>query len=232
MGGPGVGESPHGGYAEFATVPVVRSHRIPGGVGAAEALAALNDGAMGVSRVERSGVSEGDRALVTAASGGIGSWLLPLLARAGVHVTAAVHGRQKVEFVQGRGADLSVDYSRPGWAAELEDVDVVFDGAGGELGVQAAHVLRRGGRFFSYGASAGDFADLDSVAAERDLEVTGLNEEYTTEDAHRYTEIALGHLAEGTVRPVIGQRLPLERAAEAHAAIEARSVVGKSVLIP
>ncbi|MGC0249064.1 zinc-binding dehydrogenase [Pseudactinotalea sp. Z1748] len=227
-----VGSYRGGGYAEFAAASIDRALRIPAGIDSAEALAVLNDGAMGVSRVDRSGLSPGDRALITAASGGIGIWLVPLLTAAGVHVTAAARGRQKVDLARGRGATVAVDYGQPGWADELGQVDVVFDGAGGHLGEQAASLLRRGGRFFSYGAASGDMADIEVLAAERDLRVIGLDEEFTDEDAHRYAGEALQHLATGSVRPVIGQKRPLERAAEAHAAIEARRVVGKSVLIP
>lgn len=227
-----VGTYRGGGYAEFALAHAHRALPIPLGVGSAEALAALNDGAMGVSRAERSGLSAGDSALVTAASGGIGIWLVPLLRAAEVHVTAAALGPQKVELARERGAAVAVDYGQSGWTEQLGEVDVVFDGAGGELGEQAASLLRPGGRFFAYGAAAGGFADIEALAAERDLEVIGIDEEFTDEDAHRYARQALRHLGDGSVHPVVGQRLPLERAAEAHAEIGRRRVLGKSVLIP
>nr|WP_210418169.1 zinc-binding dehydrogenase [Ruania zhangjianzhongii] len=228
----GVGSYRGGGYAEFARTVADRALMIPAGVEAAEALAAVNDGAMGVSRVDRSGLRAGDTALVTAASGGIGIWLIPLLTAAGIQVLAAARGPQKIELARERGAAVAVDYSENGWTGQLGEVDVVFDGAGGALGQQAATLLRRGGRFFAYGASAGDFTDIEALAAERNLEVIGINEDFTDEDAHRYATQALRLLADGSIRPVIGQQLPLERAAEAHAEIERRRVVGKSVLIP
>ena len=228
----GVGSYRGGGYAEFARTVAARALMIPDGVEAAEALAAVSDCAMGVSRVDRSGLRAGDTALVTAASGGIGIWLIPLLTAAGIQVLAAARGPQKIELARQRGAAVAVDYGNDSWTELLGGVDVVFDGAGGALGQQAAQLLRRGGRFFAYGASGGDFTDIEALAAERDLDVVGLHEEFTDEDAHRYATQALRHLADGSVRPVIGQRLPLEQAAAAHAAIDARSVVGKSVLIP
>jgi NADPH2:quinone reductase len=42
----------------------------------------------------------------------------------------------------------------------------------------------------------------------------------------------LGLAVAGEIKPVIGQSYPLERAAEAHAAVEARSTIGKTLLIP
>jgi len=226
-----------GGYAERALAPVTHTHRVPDDVDPTDALAALHDGVMAVSRIERSGLSAGDAALVTAASGGIGVWLVPLLHAAGVRVAAAAHGAHKVELARERGAEITVNYGEDRWAEEVGrrlggEVDVVFDGAGGDLGLKAFSLLARGGRFFSYGAAAGDFADVEDSAEERGIEVTGMGEHFTDEDMARAAEIALRRLAEGTVRPVIGQRLPLDRAAEAHAAIAERRVAGKSVLVP
>jgi len=45
-----------------------------------------------------------------------------------------------------------------------------------------------------------------------------------------YTEQALKQAAAGVLRPVIGQRFPLDRAADAHAAMQARATVGKTLL--
>lgn len=230
-----VGEYRGGGYAEQAIAPLAHTYRVPDGVDLTDALAALHDGVMGVSRIEKSGLKVGDTALVTAASGGIGVWLVPLLA--GVRVAATAHGSHKVEFARDRGADIAVDYGEKGWAEEIrrllgDEVDVVFDGAGGDLGRTALSLLARGGRFFSYGSAAGDFANAEEQAKERGIEVIGLHEIFTDEDMGRAAQTALQRLSDGTVRPVIGQRLPLEQAAEAHAAIADRRVAGKSVLIP
>jgi NADPH:quinone reductase len=52
----------------------------------------------------------------------------------------------------------------------------------------------------------------------------------TPEQQRELTERALAEAAAGRLRPVIGQRFPLERAADAHAAIEARATVGKTLL--
>jgi NADPH2:quinone reductase len=52
------------------------------------------------------------------------------------------------------------------------------------------------------------------------------------EDNRALVEQALALAAAGRLRPVIGQRFPLGRAADAHRAIEARQTVGKTILIP
>lgn len=56
-------------------------------------------------------------------------------------------------------------------------VDVVFDGAGGELGATSFGLIARGGRFSAHGMSDGGFARLDPAAAGRlGVTVTGIGE--------------------------------------------------------
>lgn len=229
----GAGEYRGGGYAERALVVAESALEIPAGLEGERAIAALHDGVMAVTRVEKAGLGGGDVALVTAASGAIGTWLLPLLTRAGVTVVAAARGERKLSLATERGADVVVDYGEDGWARGVgREVDAVFDGAGGRIGAGAFGLLRRGGRFFSYGAAAGDFPDVEAAAAERGVEIVGIDDRLTAGDMQRAAETALRLLADGVVEPVIGQSVPLERAAVAHAAIAARTVAGKTLLIP
>jgi NADPH2:quinone reductase len=60
--------------------------------------------------------------------------------------------------------------------------------------------------------------------------VTLVRPQATPEQMREYTVHALAEGAAGRLRPVIGQRFPLERAADAHAAIESRSTIGKTLL--
>jgi len=53
----------------------------------------------------------------------------------------------------------------------------------------------------------------------------------TPAELRGYTARALAEAADGRLKPVIGQRFPLERAADAHAAIESRATVGKTLLV-
>jgi NADPH:quinone reductase-like Zn-dependent oxidoreductase len=50
-------------------------------------------------------------------------------------------------------------------------------------------------------------------------------------EQRRYAEAARARLTAGDIRPANGQVLPLERAADAHAAIEARTAAGKTLLV-
>jgi NADPH:quinone reductase len=230
------GEYGGGGYAERAVTATDKAMLVPDGVELRNAIAALHDGLMGVSRVAKARVARGETVLITAAGGSIGTWLIPLLAGTGATVVAAARGEGKLSLARERGADVTVDYSADDWpehvraATNEHDVDVVFDGAGGRAGASAFELTRRGARFFSYGSASGEFAGVEAAAERRGVEVIGIDEQLTPADERRFAQEALARLAARAIEPVIGQIVPLERAADAHAAIEERRVAGKTLL--
>jgi NADPH2:quinone reductase len=110
---------------------------------------------------------------------------------------------------------------------------VVFDGVGGDVGHAAFGVTAHGGRFSAHGAPSGAFTVIDPhEAARRGLTVRGIEQVHLAPaDLKRRAERALSEAAAGGIRPVIGQTFPLVRAADAHAAIEARDVIGQTLLL-
>ncbi|MGH2969885.1 MAG: zinc-binding dehydrogenase, partial [Solirubrobacteraceae bacterium] len=136
-----------------------------------------------------------------------------------------------LELARELGADDAFDYSRPGWERELGGLDVVFDGVGGAIGRAAFEALRPGGRMCSFGLAGGSFTRAgEDEASAREVALVHLSR-MTPELMTELTIEALAEAAAGRLRPVIGQTFPLERAAGAHAAIEARATVGKTLLI-
>ena len=228
------GEYAGGGYAERAALPVDAAVEVPDGVDLRNAIAALHDGLMGVSRIEKARIQPGERVLITAAAGSIGAWLVPLAHASGAEVIAAARGERKLRLAEKWGADVTVDYSEQGWTdrvRERGEVDVVFDGAGGQLGRAAFEITARGGRFFSYGAASGDFPEIgEREPKQREITLIGIHDEMTPVEQRRFIDLALAEIEAGRIQPVIGQAVALERAADAHAAIERRSVAGKTLL--
>ena len=111
------------------------------------------------------------------------------------------------------------------------DVDVVFDGVGGEAGLAAFGLLRAGGRFCPFGMASGSFAPVAAEDAEA-RQIALLRSAVCEPD--RLAELSREALAEGAagrLQPVIGQERALEDAAAAHAAIESRLTVGKTLLV-
>jgi NADPH2:quinone reductase len=212
-----------GGYAEKVAVAREDLIDVPDGVGLPQAVALLADGRTATGLMRAAEVRPGDVVLVHAAAGGVGSLLVQLAAAAGAQVIAAAGGSRKLLVARDLGADRTVDYRRPGWAERIEPVDVVFDGVGGEIGRAALARVRAGGRFVPYGAAGGGFATAPDDVLIR-------TPRPDPETMRELTRAALRAAAEGRVRPVIGQTFALARAADAHAAIEARETIGKTLL--
>jgi NADPH:quinone reductase len=226
-----------GGYAERAVVAVGDLIPVPPGVGLPEAAALLHDGATAFGLLELAAIKPGDWLLVTAAGGGMGVLLVQLARAAGGRVIGAARGGVKLGLVRDAGAEAAVDYSAPGWTAGVREltaghgVDVVFDGAGGRLGQAAFGVTAPGSRFSAHGMSDGGFARIDAQeAAGRGITIHGI-EPHQPATFRRLAASALAEAAAGRLKPVIGQTFPLARAADAHAALEARATVAKTLLL-
>jgi NADPH:quinone reductase len=223
-----------GGYAELAVADAAGVIEVPEGLGLDVALALLADGRTAVSLVRAAAPQAGDRVLVEAAAGGVGSLLVQLSTGQGADVVAAAGGERKLELARELGARVAVDYRKPDWSQRVREecggVDVVFDGVGGDVARGAFGLLAPGGRMVSFGLASGEWASVsDEDAAARSVELVRPVRP-TREEQRELAESALAEAVAGRLRPVIGQRFPLERAADAHAAIESRATVGKTLL--
>jgi NADPH:quinone reductase len=127
-----------------------------------------------------------------------------------------------------------VDYSQDGWERQVRDlageVDVVFDGVGGDIGLAAFGLLRAGGRFCPFGMASGSFAPVTPDLAQARQVTVRAGAGGSPEELAELARTALAEAAAGRLRPVVGQEFELNDAARAHAAIEARETVGKTLL--
>ncbi|HEX2130049.1 MAG TPA: zinc-binding dehydrogenase [Actinophytocola sp.] len=223
---------PMGGYAERAVASVDGLVEVPDGLASREAVTFLHDGATAVGLLHHAALRPGERVLVTAAAGSLGAVLVPRAKAAGATVVAAARGARKLALVREWGADVAVDYTEPDWLEAVGAVDVVFDGAGGASGEGAFGLVTPGGRYLSYGAASGEFPRIDQAdARRRGVRHFGINDlRYEGQEARRKLRALMADAAAGRFRPFVGQTFPLERAADAHAEIEARRTVGKTVL--
>lgn len=236
------GTGGRGGYAERAVAAADGLVEIPDGLETETAVALFVHGRTAVGLIRETRPGKGERVLIEAAGGGVGSLLVQLAKRAGTTVVAAAGGERKLEHARSLGADVTVDYREPGWAEAVRrevgesGLEVVFDSVGGDVGREAFDLLAGGGRFAVFGFASGGateatFAEIlgkgvtvIGYGGGRPWPYPGYPHELEAE--------ALREAAAGRLKPTVGQRFPLERAAEAHAAVEARATVGKTLLIP
>jgi NADPH2:quinone reductase len=210
-----------GAYAERVAADEAALFDVPDGLALDHAVALLADGRTAMMLTEAARIRPGDRVLVEAAAGGVGTLLVQLALAAGATVIAAAGAERKLELASSLGAQVTVDYTKPGWAESCGGLDVVFDGVGGAIGRAAFERLVPGGRMLSYGLASGEWTRV----APEEANARGVELVRAT-PRREHTERALA----SDLRPVIGQRFALEDAARAHAAIEARATVGKTLL--
>ncbi|TYK46037.1 zinc-binding dehydrogenase [Actinomadura decatromicini] len=225
----------NGAYAEQVAVPLDAVVPVPDGVGQNEAAALLHDGVTALSVFETAEVKAGQTVLVVGATGGMGVLLVQLAHAEGARVAAAARGARKLELARELGADLVLDYSEPGWTDAIRgQADAVFDGVGDRIGLAAFDATADGGTFSAHGATLGGFTATDPTeAARRGVTLRGIMDvQLGTDERTRLLRKALEKAAEGVLDPVIGQTFPLERAADAHTAIENRTVLAKTLLLP
>jgi NADPH2:quinone reductase len=221
----------HGGYAEQAVAEAETLVAIPDSLTTATAVALLADGRTALGLMRAAAVRSGEAVLVESAAGGVGTLLVQVARAGGARVVATASSSDKLALAGELGADVLADHTVPGWAGILEPVDVVFDGVGGVIAAAAFELVRPGGRFLSFGLASGAFARIDEqLAAGRDVALVRAARPAPAESAELSRE-SLALAAEGRLRPVVGQTFPLERAAEAHAAMESRTTLGKTLLI-
>jgi NADPH2:quinone reductase len=228
-----------GGYAEMAVVPAEATVDVPDGLPLTVAAALLHDGPTAFALFDLTGIGANDTVLVVGASGGLGIVSVQLARSRAKRVVATARGAAKLERVRRLGPDAVVDSDAPDWVARAVDAlggaaDVVLDNIGGAVGEAAFALAAAGGRFSAHGTPSGRFARIDGPEAERrGVRVFGIGDVQLPDDTRRrYTAAALAEAAAGTIAPVIGQTFPLTAAAAAHAAIEARTVFGTTLLLP
>jgi NADPH2:quinone reductase len=231
-----------GGYAEQATAPASRVFEVPDGVDDATALALFVQGLTawhllhGSVRLQR-----GESVVVHSAAGGVGSLAVQLARRIGAgRIVATASSDAKRRLALQLGATAAVDGTADGLTDRLLEandgrpVDAVLDMAGGAIFDASFAALAPLGRLAAYGTSSGGPGTVETVrlmAGSRSVVGFWLLD-YLRDRAG--TEAALGSLfsmaARGELRAIVGGTYPLERAADAHRALESRATSGKLVL--
>jgi NADPH2:quinone reductase len=233
--GRGLGAQRDGTWAERIVAPRGALTDIPAGVDLAEAAA------MGVAgttawrtATDLGRVTAGDRVLVLGASGGVGSILVSLCRSLGARVWGQTGNPSKAGFVTGLGAEEVVTAAAPELAAAVEPLapTVVFDALGDGFTAAAIEALGPFGRLVSFGVSAGPMAEVNMQSVYRKgLTIYGYGGLIEPEErAAAGKAAALAALADGRLRVVVAEVLPLGRVNDALAALVDRTVAGKIVL--
>ncbi len=243
---------PHfGGYAEFASVPEQLLVPVPDGLDPAEVVSVVLNYLTAHRMLHRSAqVKKGERILVHGAAGGIGTALLQLGKLAGLEMYGTA-SKSKHELVSSLGA-TPIDHRSQDFVERIRNltgdgVDAVFDGIGGKNLSRSYRTLRKGGRLISFGfvvtLKGGGIAVPLTLARlflfklipdGKKALFYGDTPKFVEKDNAWYRQsltALLNLLAEGKIKPVVGERIPLFEAARAHELMEKAATTGKIVLI-
>jgi NADPH-dependent curcumin reductase CurA len=120
-------------------------------------------------------IGAGERVLVAAASGSVGSLAAQIAKAKGAYVVGLAGGEDRCAWVRETlGIDHCIDYRAPDLGERLlaafpQGIDLFCDGVGGALTPTVAPLIERGGRLFSYGSSASFYGEEASRGAGRGL---------------------------------------------------------------
>lgn len=223
-----------GAFAQFVAVPARNVLALPEDLAVPDtALATLPcSGGTAMNMAVLGGAGPGDVALVTGASGGVGSFLVQILKALGAEVVA-VAGRAKLDAVRALGADHAIPRDTADLAAAIRaatgrPLTLVADVVGGAAFPQYLEALGRGGRYVTAGAIAGPLVTLDL----RTLYLKSLSffgsTTYRPETFRRLLDLVIA----GRVTPVADSVRPLAEIRAAQEAFLAKTHVGSLVLLP
>ena len=217
-----LGSECDGGFAEFVRVPAANAHRVHRELLDAQWASFPCSYSTAEHLMARCGLRDGERVLITGASGGVGSAAVQLAKARGASVTA-VAGRAKAAAVADLGADDVVGREDP---FGREAFDVVVDLVGGERWPDLLAALRRHGRYATSGAIAGPLVQLDlRTLYLHDLTLIGA----TIYDESVFPAM-LRRIESGAVDPVVAETFLLADIARAQEVFAEHRHVGKIVL--
>ncbi|MBY8829781.1 quinone oxidoreductase family protein [Hephaestia mangrovi] len=233
-----------GAYATHRNLKADRLVKLPGDVDDETAAALLLKGATTEFLVERCArVEAGQTVLVHAAAGGVGHLLVGWLKAIGATVIGTVGSATKAERAMAAGADHVIRHREEDVVARVREitggagVPVIFDGVGKATWQQSLDSAARRGLIVSFGSASGpvDGVALATLASKGSLFVTRPTLfDYAVTRAERQASLdrVFAMLAEGAIKPDIGQTFALDDVAEAHRRLEAGETEGATVLLP
>ena len=194
--------------------------------------------------IERANLERGQKVLIHAGSGGVGTFAIQLAKHFGA-IVAATTGTANVELVKRLGADIVIDYKKDDFDKRLHDYDVVLNSLGTETLYKSLGVLKPGGRLISIsGPPDPDFAEEQRLSWPLRQVMRLLSYRIRRKAKHRRVNYSFlfmrangsqlreitALIESGIIRPVVDRVFPFESTKEALAYVESGRAKGKVVV--
>jgi len=241
IGGPAAG---FGAFAEYAVLDAASAWPVPDGMPDEQAAALFltyQTGHVGLHR--RARLQPGEVVLIHAGAGGVGSAAIQLAKAAGATVIATAGGPEKVAVCRDLGADHAIDYLAEDFVGPVKQItagrgaDVIYDPVGGDVFDSSRKCIAFEGRIVVVGFTSGRMAEAPTNhALVKNYSIVGLHWGlYRTYEPSLIAEVhqdLIRLYAEGVIKPLVSQTLPLADAPQALAGLGRRETTGKVVLLP
>jgi NADPH:quinone reductase len=234
-----------GGYAEKIAADPRRMFPVPASVSDGDALTTLVQGATAWHLLRTSThLQDGESVVVHAGAGGVGTIAIQLAKRWGAgRVIATASSEEKRQLTLDLGADVAVDSTVEDLTAALREanggkrVDIVLEMTGGPVFDQSLAALAPLGRLAVFGQASRSQPTpvAPGLLMARSAAVIGFWLVHVVQRPKLFAAAVtdlMAMIADGSIRPVVGETYPLDRAAEAHRCLLDRSSIGKLVLDP
>ncbi|MEO6793105.1 MAG: NAD(P)H-quinone oxidoreductase [Mycobacterium sp.] len=232
-----------GGYAEYVAVPTAQVMPIPDGVDLLDA-AGLPEVACTVwsNLVQTAGLSEGQLLLVHGGASGVGSHAIQVARQLGAWVAVTAGSEAKLALCRDLGAEITVNYHDEDFVARVREAggaDVILDIMGAAYLDRNIDALANDGQLVVIGMQGGVKGELNlgKLIGKRARVIGTALRGRPVEGPHgkgavvaAVTDKVWPMIGDGRIKPVIGARLPIEQAAEAHRLLASGEVAGKVVL--
>lgn len=194
-----------------------------------------------------SSLNPGEKVLIQAAAGGVGTALIQLCKLKGCKIYGTAGSEEKLEYLRKQGVDVPINYRKQDFSEVIDEkLDVVYDSIGGSTFKKGFKLLGPGGRMVSFGAAsqldAGNFFSkvrfglsfgfyhpVQFIMNSKSL--SGVNMLRIADNKQHLLQHAIEQVAllakEGKIDPHVGGIYPASQLNEAHTALEKRKTMGK-----
>lgn len=178
--------------------------------------------------IQRAGIRDGERVMITGASGGVGSAALQFVKLRGAEVIALVSSTKQAQILELGAKEVVERNQNLIEAIGEESIDVVVDIVAGEVFPSLLKVLKRGGRYVSAGAIGGPLVSFDTRTFYlKDLQLIGC----TAWDEPVFPSL-ISYIEKHQIKPLLAKTFPFEMIAKAQQEFLLKKHVGNFVLIP
>ena len=233
-----------GSYAEYAAVPAEKLVRLPDGISAQQAAAAMLQGMTAHYLVYSTyPLKNGETALIHAAAGGVGLLLVQMAKNIGARVIGTTGSEEKAQLAREAGADEVIVYTQQDFEKETKrltdgkGVHVVYEGVGQSTFEKDLNILRPRGYLVLFGGASGPVPPFDPIKLSQKGSLfltrpTLLHYTATREELEQRAGDVFNMIGQQKLKLRIPHVYKLEQAQQAHRDLEGRKTTGKLLLVP